>query len=106
MKRALGDGYELDDDRARLEPADRVARLKTPERANQRLLSARKPGGHLPRIETGMGHIAAPAARNPDFGEELRASFEQRDARVRRGFGASDGRKKTGGASARHNDPS
>jgi hypothetical protein len=53
-----------------------------------------------------MGDIAAPAAGNADFGEELRATFQQHDFGIGSGLGAGDGGKKTRRAAADHNDPS
>ena len=52
-----------------------------------------------------MGDIAAAAAGNADFGEELRAAFEHRHLGLGRGLGADDGGKKTRRAAADHNDP-
>ena len=52
-----------------------------------------------------MSDIAAAAAGNADFGEELRAAFEHRHPGLGRGLGADDGGKKTRRAAADHNDP-
>jgi len=74
------------------------------KRRQQRLFPAGIPRGKVAWVEAGMGDIAAAAAGNADFGEELRATFEHRHLGVGRGLGAGDGGKKTRRAAADHND--
>src|ERR1043166_3317023 len=88
---------------ARFEPRHSIARRETLERANQLALAARKPARKLPRIETGMRHVAAPAAGDADFAEELPAFLQQ--CHLRTGFGGSDGGEESGRATANNDNP-
>ena len=58
----------------------------------------------LARIETGMSDIAAAAAGNSHFREELRASLEQCDFFSGRSFRANDGGEKTRCATTCHHN--
>src|SRR5439155_8649231 len=63
-----------------------------------------KPRGHHARVETSVRNVAAPAAGNAHLGEESRPFLQHRNVGVRRHLCAFDGREKTGGATAHHND--
>jgi hypothetical protein len=51
-----------------------------------------------------MRYITASSAGNPDFGKKLRSPLQDRHVGARQYLGALDGGKKTGRASADHND--
>jgi hypothetical protein len=62
--------------------------------------------GQFRGIEAGMGHIATAPAGNADFAQKMSALFQDGDIGPGPGFGARDGRKKSGRAPARHHDAS
>jgi hypothetical protein len=51
-----------------------------------------------------MGHVAATAAGNLNFGQHLPALFKDRHAGMGRTFRTRDGAEETGGPAADHND--
>ena len=74
------------------------------ERPKQSLSAAGIIGTELPRIETGVCHVAASPAGNLYFRQISRPTFENGDPVGRGGLGAVDRRKKAGGATANNHD--
>ena len=70
------------------------------ERRDERAFTARIMLAQPPRIEAGVGDVAASAAGDPDLGEELRAAFEDGDFILRIGPCASNRGEESGRASA------
>ena len=85
-------------------PSDGVARLEGLERAHQGRTAARIVGTQFTGIKACVSDVTAAATGNPDFGEEMWGFLQQSDARLRRGFSASDGGKKTSRATAHDDD--
>lgn len=87
------------------EPINRIRRLKSVKRGNQRPFAARVTLAQRPRLEAGMCHIAPTAAGNPHFPQKLGAFLEKRDVGRWIGLSASDRREKTGGSPTDNYDP-
>mgnify|MGYP006866087355 CR=1 FL=1 len=87
---------------ARLKPRHRVARLKSHERNEQRLLATRKFRGQFARIEAGVRDIATTAACHQDLCSQSPRAIERhnskRGARGLCGAGRPDGCKQSGRA--------
>src|SRR5947209_1287938 len=74
------------------------------ERRNELPLAARITGSEHSRIEQGVGHVAASAARNPHLGKKLRAPLEKRNPAALIGARGSNRGKKTGGTATCNHD--
>ena len=97
---AIGFGFEFH--AASLEPLHRITRLKNLKWAPQRRPTARIVFAQRPCIKARMRNVAAPAARDANLRQELRAPFEKRNARARPGLGAGNRGEKARRAAA-HN---
>jgi hypothetical protein len=87
------------------EPLDRVAGLEAMERAEELTAAAGIFLHQFGRLETGMGDVATPAARDADLGEEMGGRFEERDRTIlTQLLGAGDRREEAGGSSAEDGD--
>src|SRR5205807_3253387 len=89
---------------ARFKPGDRISRLEYVEWPKQGLCAAGIVAAEFARIETGVGYVATSAARNAHFRQELRALLQQYHRHIGSGFGASDRRQKTSGATTDHHN--
>ncbi len=68
--------FGLEPDAVRFEPRDGVARRESMERRDEGAFTSRIMLAQRPRIEAGMGDVAASATGNPDLRQKLRAAFE------------------------------
>src|SRR5207249_7330432 len=96
-------GFEFDP--ATFKPCDSIACLESLEGSEQRRTASRIMAAQLTRIETGVSDIAPSTAGNANLRKKPRAFFQQNNTRLRTGFRASDGRKKTGRTAAGNHDP-